>query len=199
MKLYFSVNSPYARKCRVLVLEKGLQNNVEFVDRMPLTDPIPPDLLAANPLGRVPALELDDGTTLTESALICEYLDSLSAPHLFPKEQKEYFVMRRFLALNDGILDAAVHCRLEAMKPPERQTPEWVARKEKSIVRTLGTLEGEIPAQAPITMATIGFGVMLAYLDLRLPHLDWRKAHPTYADWLKTFSTRPSMLATTPQ
>lgn len=197
MKLYYSTNSPYARKCRILVLEKDLEKKVEFVNRMPLDNPIPEDLLAANPLARVPALVLDDGSALTESNVICEYLDAFSKPHLITKDGKQRMTMLRHMGLIDGILDAAVHCVMESRRPSNRRWPEWTERKEDSIMRTLAVLEKEISTQ-PISMTAIGLGVMLGYLDFRLPHLNWRSAYPQFMPWYGAFSQRPSMQKTLP-
>ncbi|MGE0755226.1 MAG: glutathione S-transferase family protein [Alphaproteobacteria bacterium] len=199
MKLYYSINSPYARKCRVLVLEKGLQDRVEFTDRMPLDEPIPDDLLAANPLARVPALELDDGSAMTESNVICAYLDSLGEPRLIPTDERARIAMLRFVALTDGILDAAVHCVMEGRRPEEKRWPAWVKRKEDSIVRTLAALEQQIIPAQPVTMATIALGVTLAYVEFRLGHLEWRKHQPFLAAWADSYNNRPTMLQTQPR
>lgn len=199
MKLFYSVNSPYARKCRIVVLEKGLENRVECIERMPLDNPIPPDLLAANPLGRVPALITDDGMALVESSVICDYLDSLANPRLIPSEGLPRYMVLGIAALTDGMLDAAVHCVLESRKAPERRSPDWIARKEESILRTLDLLSAHAPQKnAALSMATIGLGVALAYTGFRLPHLNWQSRYPQLAEWYGVFAARPSMLATQP-
>lgn len=198
MRLYYSTNSPYARKCRVLVLEKGLNDKVEFANRMPLDEPIPQDLLAANPLGRVPALLLDDGTAITESALICEYLDQLGEPHLLPQDANTRFEMRRKLALIDGGLDAAVHCVLQSRLPEAQRNTEWIKRKEDSILRSLPAIVQELPDNTTVNMHSLSLAVMLEYLDFRLPHLPWRDHHPAAADWLTPMAQRDSMQQTQP-
>ena len=83
MQLIYAKPSPYSRKARVTVLEKGLADRVEEIVVSPLEDPAA--LLDANPLGKVPALRLDDGRCLYDSWVICEYLDSLApTPRLIP-------------------------------------------------------------------------------------------------------------------
>ncbi len=76
MKLFYSVNSPFVRKCRVVALEKGLEKRIELVTINPMENP--QELLAVNPLGTIPALITEDGLHLCDSAVICEYLDSLA-------------------------------------------------------------------------------------------------------------------------
>src|SRR5690349_8003439 len=132
MKLYFSTNSPYARKCRVVTLEKGLKDQVEFVQVDPWANP--PELLAVNPLGRIPALVTNDGMALCESPVICEYLDTLSPkPKLFPSSADVRVIVLGLAALADGIMDDAVAWVIETMKrPADKQWPVWIKRKEDS-------------------------------------------------------------------
>ena len=83
MKLFYSPTSPYARKVRATAVEKGVAARIELLP----CNPHEPDpaLLAANPLGRVPTLVLDDAGTLYDSPVICEWLDGLApAPRLVP-------------------------------------------------------------------------------------------------------------------
>ncbi len=199
MKLFYSTNSPYARKCRVVVMEKGLQDKVEFINRFPLETPIPSDLVAANPLGRVPALITSEGMSLTESTVICDYLDSFSKPRLIPQEGNERYMVLGIAALTDGIMDAAVQCVLEKRKPEGTQSMDWIARKEESIVRTLELLAAHAPDKdEPLSMATISLAVALSYVSFRLPHLQWEQKYPELAAWHKHFSGRPSMQETQP-
>ena len=83
MQLFYSPTSPYARKCRVVARERGLMSGIEETSCNPYDNP--EALQAKNPLTRVPALVLDDGTALFDSPVICEYLDGLGeAPALIP-------------------------------------------------------------------------------------------------------------------
>ena len=100
MKLFISLMSPYARKVRMVVIEKGLADQVEMVESAPYDKP--EILLAANPLSKVPALVRDDGPSLFDSPVICEYLDSLSAQNpLLPAAGEERWAVLRLLALAD--------------------------------------------------------------------------------------------------
>lgn len=197
MKLMYAPPSPYARKARVTVLEKGLQERVEFVLVNPMGDD--PTLLAANPISKIPALELDDGSSLIDSALICRYLDSQSDANPLYGEDDKKLEIQRVTYLANSILDAAVAARMEQFRPEEIRWQPWVNRQLAAINRGLVELEkavadfGNQPTIAQITTA-----VMLEYLDFRLPDLDWRSGNPALAAWLPGFSARDSMQQTQP-
>ena len=198
MQLIYAKPSPYSRKVRVTLLEKGLAGQVEEIIASPMEDPAV--LLAVNPLGKVPALRLDDGQCLYDSWVICEYLDSLTpAPRLIPDGTDRIAALRR-AALADGVLDAAVTARLELLRPEAIRWAPWTDRQQRAIQRGLAVMEQDVPALGPaVTLAHIEFAVTLEYLDFRLPDLAWRAGHPALAAWLGQFSQRPSMLSTVPQ
>ncbi|MBC7161205.1 MAG: glutathione S-transferase N-terminal domain-containing protein [Immundisolibacter sp.] len=198
MQLIYARPSPYSRKVRVTALEKGLADRVEEILASPMEDPAV--LLDINPLGKVPALRLDDGQCLYDSWVICEYLDSLApAPRLIPDGTERFAVLRR-AALADGVLDAAVTARLELLRPESMRWAPWTDRQRRAIERGLAAMEQDVAALGPaLTLAHIEFAVTLEYLDFRLPDLAWRAGHPALAAWLGEFSQRPSMLATAPQ
>lgn len=196
MKLFYSTNSPYARKCRVMVIEKNLQGRVELVNLNPLENP--PELLAVNPLGTVPALVTDEGLHLCESPAICEYLDSLS-PHnpLYPAGGRECVLA--FAALADGIMDAAVACVMEGRRPPEKQYDAWVERKQSAIRRAIAKFAAIPMENSPLSIGTLSLAIALSYVSFRLPQLNWQEAHPQLAAWHAQFSMRESLQTTKPQ
>ncbi len=196
MKLFYSINSPYARKCRVVLIEKNLPCEQVAVNALEN----PPELLAVNPLGTVPALVTDQGLNLCDSTAICEYLDSLpsSAAPLLPEPKARECVLA-FVAMSDGIMDAAVASVLEGRRPKEIQYAMWRERKEAAIMRAISKFAGIDMNHTPLSMGSIGLAVALSYVSFRLPHLDWRSKHPRLAAWLEDFSNRESMQATKPQ
>ena len=109
MKLIISTTSPYSRKCRVMVREMGLTGRIEEVEAHPFDDD--PALLRANPLGRVPCLQMDDGQALTESALIADYIAEQAGDPL-PRDWTD----RRLEALGNGLLDLTVMRRVEMVR-----------------------------------------------------------------------------------
>jgi glutathione S-transferase len=195
MKLFYSPNSPYARKCRMVLAEKGLACDQVAVNALEN----PPELLAVNPLGTVPALVTDQGLHLCDSTAICEYLDTLpsAAPALLPEPKARECVLA-FVAMSDGIMDAAVACVLEGRRPKEIQYALWRERKEAAIMRAIAKFSAIDMTHTPLSMGSIGLAVALSYVSFRLPHLDWRAKHSRLAAWLDEFAKRDSMQATQP-
>jgi glutathione S-transferase len=204
MKLYYSPTSPYVRKVMVTALETGLEANLE---RVP-TNVYSPDaaLVAANPLSKVPALITDDGLVLFDSPVICEYLDSLhGGRRLFPDQDPERWQALRRQALADGLLDAALLCRMESLRPEAKRWSDWIDRQWGKVTRALDVLAAETGLHAPgairdepPTIGEIAVGCALGWLDFRFPEEDWRKERPDLAAWYETFAARPSMQATVP-
>src|SRR5262245_57489544 len=131
MKLRFSPASPYVRKCLVLAHEVGIAGRLEIVPTV-TADPAS-GLAKDNPLGKIPALILDNGETLFDSPVICEYLDSLhDGAKLVPSSGTARWTALRRQALADGLLDAALLRRYESLRPANEQSPAWDA-KQKSV------------------------------------------------------------------
>jgi len=198
MKLFFSPTSPYVRKVRVVAMEKGLGDRIELVPANPWPDPAA--VAAANPLGKVPALLLDDGTPLYDSPVICEYLDSLvPASPLIPREGPKRWLVLRRQALGDGILDAAVAIVLERRRPEAERSAELQRRSAEAIRRSIDALAAELrPADAPFDLAQISFAVALGYLEFRLPDLDLGTAQRPLREFWQAIRERPSLAATRP-
>jgi glutathione S-transferase len=105
MKLRVNKASPFARKVRILAREAGLAGRVEEIETA--VSPVAPneDLARENPLIKIPALVMDNGELLYDSAVICEYLDTLhSGRKLFPGAGPQRFSALRRQALTDGLL-----------------------------------------------------------------------------------------------
>lgn len=189
MKLYFNRPSPYARKVRVVVHEKKLVDRIDWREVDPWADP--PELLAASPLGKVPALIADDGTLITESSTIAEYLDAMgSGPRLIGEGR--YEVLAR-AALAQGLIDASFGMVIERRRPGERQWDAWLDRLRRAVDRTLPRID---VAEGRFDIGDISTACALAYLDFRLPEVKWREPHRHLATWLDGANRRPSMVAT---
>jgi len=157
------------------------------------------DLVALNPLSKVPCLVLEDGSALYDSPFICEYLDQLSAPGLVPASGPARWLTLGRQALADGILDAGVSIRLESQRTETERSAAWITRQTEVIDRTLNSFEDAIASFGEsITMAHIALGCALGWLDFRLPNHDWRKQRPQLSHWFSQISARPSMIATKP-
>ena len=99
MKLHWSPRSPYVRKVMIVAHEHGVAGSIDRVrSAVAMTQPNP-ELMRDNPLSKIPALLLDDGPALFDSAVICEYLDSLHGGSLFPANGPERWQALRWHAL----------------------------------------------------------------------------------------------------
>lgn len=198
MQLFYSPTSPYARKCRVVARERDLMADVEEVACSPMEDP--PELQRKNPLGKVPALILDDGTAIFDSPVIAEYLDGLgSGPALIPAAGPARFKVLVAAALGQGVTDAAYLATSEARRPADKQSPEVVERYRAAIIRSLDHMMDHLKGlPGELTMGHIACGTALGYLDLRHGDLKWREGRAELAAWFEEFNARPSMQETVP-
>ena len=201
MKLYLSPLSPFARKVRVLARETGLAARIEEVPAVVSPVKANADVGRANPLMKVPTLVLDDGSTLFDSPVICEYLDSLHAGRkLFPVAGEARWTALKLQAVGDGILEAAVLVRYEtALRPKELQWADWIRGQREKWHAGLDLLERSVGAFAgELTIGSVTAGCALGYLDFRYGDDDWRGSRPALARWYEGFSGRESMRATAP-
>jgi glutathione S-transferase len=201
LTLRHSPTSPYVRKVAVAAAERGLAEQLQFQATNPW-DPAD-DLPGENPLGKVPALKLDDGTVLFDSRVIVRYLDTLhgSAP-LFPQDGARRWRVERTHALADGILDAAVTRLIETVRRPSQlYWADWDARQKVKIDRALDDLASAVDRLTgdPPDVAAIAAACALGYLDFRFPGEDWRTGRPDLAQWYAGFANRPSMRDTVPK
>ncbi|QDQ27812.1 glutathione S-transferase [Chitinimonas arctica] len=200
MKLIASLTSPYARKVRIVLQEKRIE--------CPLTVDIPwnvdTQVPTVNPLGKVPVLILDDGSTLFDSRVIVEYLDHISpVAKLIPNDHRQAVQVKRWEALADGISDAAATIFVERKRPSAQQSPEWIDRQMAKIERGLQTLSDDLGERAwcveSYTLADIAVGSCLGYLDLRFAEIDWRVQYPNLAKLADKLAQRPAFAETMPQ
>lgn len=194
MKLLGTDTSPYVRKVRLVLLEKNIPHDY-------LIDPPrePGSAVArANPLGRIPALILDDGSCVFDSPVIAEYADTLNdTPVLIPRHDAVARMrVKRWEALADGIMDSAVVVRTERLRPADKQDADNITRHNEAIGRALAYATELLGAHIwcegeSITLADLALASALIYLDLRQPERDWRKSHPNLAAWFARVQERP--------
>ena len=169
MKLLYTVNSPYARKVRIVAAEKHIDIKLEEVV---LSDPDCPVKLY-NPLGKVPVLVLPDNDSLYDSRVIAEYLDNRTPlAHLIPKDNTTKSAVRRWEALADGITDAAVAVMLEQRKPEQKQDAAFIAKQMDKVSRGLNVLNNDLGHNKwcvadTFSLADIAVGCALGYVNLR--------------------------------
>lgn len=193
MKLFTSDTSPYGRKVRIVLAEKGLAGDVELVAQSPFDQDVAA-LQAANPLGKIPVLVLDDGQALYDSRVICEYLDEVGpGPRLMPRDATRFEVMRR-QALADGVMDAAFSFVMEHRRPEAQRAPDWLMRWRANILRGTAAME----ARETFDLGQIAAAAALGYLDFRLPDIGWRDGAPKIAAWWADVRDRKSVKGTAP-
>ena len=200
MRLFHSPTSPFVRKVVVVLHEAGLLDEVELVPSG--GTPIAPGTLpiARNPLGKVPALERDDGAALYDSRVICRYLDAKAGAGLYPEAPRVWETLT-LEATGDGMLDAALLMVYEGrVRPEDLRYAPWVEAQWSKVDRSLDAIEARWMAHlaGPLDIGHIAVGCALGYLDLRQPGRDWRAGRPALAAWEARFSARPSMQATRP-
>lgn len=203
MRLYFTETSPFVRKVLVAARERGIEDRITttFLRPSPLqTDPV---LSQRNPLSKIPALELDDGTTLYDSFVICDYLDGIGdAPRLVPESGDARWRVLTLHALASGVLDAAVVVFYERQhRPADKQWEPWMEGQLQKVRQGLAALEAALPELAPsgpTHLGAITAACACAWLEFRKV-VDLRKDRPKLAEWLDAYSQRPSMQATLPR
>ena len=200
MKLYSAPASPFVRKVHVALHETGLMPMVEIVP-VSISPVSPGDTVPSrNPLGKIPALELDDGTALYDSRVITRYLDSLKPGVLYPTAPALWQTLV-LEATGDGLMDAAVSMAYESrVRPAEMVYEPWLEAQWLKIDRSLGAIEARwMPhLQGPRDMAVYGIAVALEYLDFRHGPRNWRTNHPVLAAWHAEIASHPSLVATQP-
>jgi glutathione S-transferase len=193
MKLRYSTTSPFVRKVRVVAIETGLIDKIELVK----TNPVEADLAQHNPLSKVPAMVLDDGSPLYDSRVICEYLDAQTGGKFFPPVGPARWTALRRQALADGMSEAAVLRMTENRRPENLRSADWDKKQKLKVTQSLGALEAD-HLGPQLDIGTLTVAIALDYLDFRFKAEDWRVGHPKLAAWHKVFSERASLKKTLP-
>lgn len=199
MKLRYTPASPFSRKVLVVAHECGLADRIEKVPA-DLEHP-DGDLAKDNPLGKVPTLVLDDGTSLIESPLICEWLETHGSGKLIPREAKARVAALQLQALGDGIGEAAICVQRERNRTGAQHSDQVEARWKGKFDRTLDLLEREFDQRlgGPADIGHVALACALGWVDFRMENMDWRARRPKLAKWYADLSQLPAMAATAPK
>jgi glutathione S-transferase len=186
LKLISATPSPYARKVRIALFEKGLP--------FELMTEVPWDSTTAtpkyNPLEKLPVLILEDGSSIYESSFILQYLElKYPATPLLPADADGKIAARRLEVLCDGVCDAVVLTFFERMRSD--RSPEWLARQHRKIDRAFAV-------GREFSLGDIAAGTVLGYLSVRFSEFDWRTQYPNLAAFSARMETRPSFACTVP-
>jgi glutathione S-transferase len=199
MKLLGTDGSPYARKARVAIAEKGVA--CDYVAASP-RDPAS-GVSAANPLAKIPTLLLDDGTAIYDSSVIAEYVDGIApSPKLIPEAFAERIAVRCWEALGNGVLDATVSIMHDRRLPaPQQRGAEYVTRQMEKIDAALALIDKTVAGTdfvhgEKFSLGDVVCGTALGYLDRVLPEFDWRGRYANVKRYGGRLAARPSFATT---
>ena len=197
MKLYSTTPSPFARKVRIVAHEKGLSDRIEEIAVDPYANA--PELLATNPVVQAPTLIAEDGLPLTDSPVICQYLDAIgSGPRLLPAEGAEWLRVKRLETLANATLEMGVKLVLEKRRPEAERSPTWIARWTVNMGRSLDALEAAAPSADDFNMGVLSAGIPVSWVSFRHPDYDWQTGRPNLVALQAALEQRPSFQATVP-
>ena len=207
MKLYVTPTSPYARLAMIVRLDLGLEDEVDLVwtkSRVP-DDP----MLVFNPSGRIPFLQLEDGTGFEETDVIVEYLDRLAGPRRYDRPaladvgEEAYWRFRRIEAGARSMLDGVSVWAREVIRPEGEQSPGIISHESRRADRLAHNFEDEV-GYAPLALGDHGFNLaqMLLFcaLDMhrRLPGWHWRNDCPGLVAWYDGMLDIPAVRGSVP-
>jgi len=199
MKLFYSGNSPYARRPRIVARELGLiGNGVDEVDVSPISSP---DSLVRKygPGGKVPALLTDDGAFLIESIIICHYLDALGGNRLIPAGGTARGAVLALEGLGSLLMDSLYLRRHELAREKNEQSPGEIAKEAERAAKAYDALEAKVDGFGEaLDLGQVTVVASLGYADWRHPGDEWRKGRPKLTAWFEAMMQRPSMAETKP-
>lgn len=201
MKLIGSLTSPYVRKVRVVMAEKKIDYTLVLDNVWDAGSTVQ----TVNPLGKVPCLVMEDGSTLYDSRVIVDYLDTLTpVSKLLPANGRERSAVKCWEALADGVLDAAILVRLEkTLRPAEQQSEDWIQRQLGKVHAGLKSMSHGLGDAAyccgnHYSLADVAVGCTLGWLNFRFPDIAWRDDYPNLGKLFDKVSERPSFKDTVP-
>ena len=193
MKLLYTKRSPYARKVRIMAAEKRIALDLIDEDLQHKSE----RLLKANPLGKVPTLILDDGTTIFDSRVICQYLDALDdKTMLIPGNPVDRVEVLKWEAFADDLMTAAIYLYMEKVRHPHDFHQQFVTTQEGNISLAYAHIEKNLgPLKKNFDLAAIAVVSALGYGQFRLPHMTLPEG---VSRWVNELSKRPSVAQTIP-
>lgn len=194
MRLRYSPSSPFVRKVLISADILGLTGRIELIP----SDTMNPEdaLRGVNPLGRVPTLELDDATTLVDSRVICDYLNTIAGGALLPADPIARARVHSDVCIADGVCEASLLTRYEAMfHEAAHVSPRWIDHQAGKVARALAYFE-ENPPRGETRLTHVALACALGYRDFRFEGA-WRVGHPALVAWLDAFAAATPAYART--
>ena len=198
MKCYVTNNSPYARKVRIVALEKGLYDDVEWKT---ITREERGDIQDFNPLGKVPVASLETGDIVCDSPVICAYLDSwTSSRDLIPESKPKRWPVLTLEALGDGLGEAVIAVSQENQRPNENRSQSVVDRQTGKIMSALSVLDDAASDfNDPPLLGEIAVACALGYMEFRKIVPEWRETFANLETWYICILKRQSFTRTAPK
>tara|TARA_Y100000589_G_scaffold301350_1_gene312162 strand:- start:1402 stop:2007 length:606 start_codon:yes stop_codon:yes gene_type:complete len=199
MKLVYSPPSPFVRKVTTLIHHADLSDRIELINVKTTALSVAEEARAANPLGKIPVMILEDGKAIFDSRVITQYLDELAGSKLYPRE-KIYDILT-LEALADGIMESAVSITYESkLRPENEQSPSWMEAQWSKVLHAVKALDDGIfkAMDGEINMGQIAVSCALGYLDFRHDPRQWRSGHSKLASWNDEMMKLPALIKTIP-
>jgi len=206
MRLFWTPASPFVRKVMTVVHETGLADHVEIVPTVwphewaTKTVAFDPAFVAANPVGRIPALVTESGVAICESNLICRYLAARAGrAELIPGDGDADLPLVRLWGLADGAIEAMIATRAESLRTGAERSADFIRKQMDRIGRCFDGFDLDVlgDARSP-TIAHLAAAIACGYMDFRFPDERWRKKRQRLVNWYERFGQRPSMAMTRP-
>jgi glutathione S-transferase len=198
IRLISATPSPFARKVRIALIEKGIP--FELTTEVPWNSDT--TLPTHNPLEKLPVLIPDDEEAVYDSRFILAWLEArYPAPAMFPADPEALLAARRIEVIADGICDAVILTLFERQRGAPSEP--WLARQRRKIDGGVAALAARCSGRRfavgdAFGLADIAAGSALGYLAVRLPEKDWRAEHPELVGYAEALFARPSFASTQP-
>ena len=199
MKLVYSPPSPFVRKVTTLIYHANLNDRIELINVKTTALSVAEEARAANPLGKIPVMILEDGKAIFDSRVITRYLDDFAGSNLYPQD-KIYDILT-LEALADGIMESAVSITYESkLRPQDEQSPSWMEAQWSKVLHAIKALDdGQFQAMdSEMNMGQIAVACALGYLDFRHDARQWRSGHSILASWNDKIMKLPALVKTIP-
>ena len=196
MKLYYSGNSPYARRARIAARLSEL--SVEEVDVSPLQVE-GHFLLKHGPGVKVPGLETDSGTYLCESLIITNYLNQQARGKLMPGEGAGAEAALELEGIGSLLMDSLFVRTMENRRELDEKSPGLIKKEAARAARCYDHLDIRLSDQsATLHLGTIAAVASLAYADWRHPDDNWRQGRDGLEAWFDEMMQNPAVDETKP-
>ena len=201
MQLRYSVNSPFARKARLVAHEVGVAHAVSLLATKLRTDD--PDFWADNAVAKIPVLVTEDGERIADSNVICEYLNvEHGQGRLLAPSGPQRWQHLSLISLADAVVEAAMLARSETSRPAQQQQGLRISQEMAKVTRGLDAiaraLQDCVPGQPVFSLRDIAVASALGWLELRFGRALLFDSRTDLARWWAMAESRPSMQATRP-